>query len=115
MKTCYYRGRRSPNGGGANVTISYGVDGEQVPLNPRLDLRNHSPDGFQWGYTGSGPAQLALAILADALADGEKALDAYQVFKFAKIALITSDEFVITDEEVRAWYEAWREMRGSQT
>ncbi len=35
------------------------------PLGPRLDLANHSPDGFSWGYGGSGPAQLALAILAD--------------------------------------------------
>jgi hypothetical protein len=26
---------------------------------------NHSPDGFEWGYFGSGPAQLALAILYD--------------------------------------------------
>lgn len=34
-------------------------------LDPRLDLRNHSPTGFAWGYGGSGPAQLALAILAD--------------------------------------------------
>jgi hypothetical protein len=25
----------------------------------------HSPDGFSWGYGGSGPADLALAILAD--------------------------------------------------
>lgn len=32
-------------------------------LNPRLDLFNHSPTGFEWGYGGSGPAQLALAIL----------------------------------------------------
>ena len=23
---------------------------------------NHSPDGFSWGYTGSGPSQLALAL-----------------------------------------------------
>ena len=23
---------------------------------------NHSPDGFAWGYGGSGPAQLALAL-----------------------------------------------------
>lgn len=35
------------------------------PLNPRTDLFNHSPDGFEMGYGGSGPAQLALAILAD--------------------------------------------------
>jgi hypothetical protein len=34
------------------------------PLELRLDLFNHSPTGFEWGYGGSGPAQLALAILA---------------------------------------------------
>ncbi len=38
------------------------VDGEPLPL--RLDLYNHSPTGFEWAYNGSGPAQLALAILA---------------------------------------------------
>lgn len=31
-------------------------------LDPRFDLRFHSPDGFEWGYGGSGPAQLALAL-----------------------------------------------------
>ena len=25
----------------------------------------HSPDGIEWGYPGSGPADLALSILAD--------------------------------------------------
>jgi Family of unknown function (DUF6166) len=41
------------------------ADGENYQLAPRFDLRNHSPTGFAWGYGGSGPAQLALAILAD--------------------------------------------------
>jgi len=49
-------------------------------LDLRLDLANHSPTGFEWGYQGSGPAQLALAILADALGD-EDALRLYQEFK----------------------------------
>ena len=48
-----YAGRRQ--GYVVNVT----VDGRR--LNPRLDLWNHSPTGFEWGYSGSGPAQLALA------------------------------------------------------
>ena len=53
------------------------IDGERIHvhedghaprlLDPRYDLQNHSPDGFAWGYEGSGPAQAALAILADAL------------------------------------------------
>jgi hypothetical protein len=32
-----------------------------VPL--YLDEVNHSPTGFEWGYNGSGPSQLAYAIL----------------------------------------------------
>ncbi len=52
-------------------------------LNPRLDLVHHSPTGFAWGYGGSGPAQLALAVLADALGDDERALALYQPFKRA--------------------------------
>lgn len=53
-----YRGYRDESGA-ARVT----VNGATLP--PRHDLRNHSPDGFEWGYSGSGPAQLALAIVAD--------------------------------------------------
>ena len=30
---------------------------------PSQQIYNHSPDGFQWSYEGSGPAQLALAVL----------------------------------------------------
>lgn len=30
-----------------------------------LRVRRHSPTGFAWGYGGSGPAQLALALLLD--------------------------------------------------
>lgn len=32
----------------------------------------HSPDGFAWGYGGSGPADLARSILIDALGDEGK-------------------------------------------
>lgn len=35
------------------------------PLPLRLDLVSHSASGFEWGYGGAGPSQLALAILAD--------------------------------------------------
>src|SRR5262245_4369364 len=41
--------------------------GESRLLPPRLELANHSPTGFEWGYGGSGPAQLALAMVADGL------------------------------------------------
>ena len=42
-------------------------------LDPRMDLRRYSSDGFEWGYEGSGPHQLALAILADHFGDDDRA------------------------------------------
>ncbi|HXO03919.1 MAG TPA: DUF6166 domain-containing protein [Stellaceae bacterium] len=76
MKT--YVGGRSL--AGAEVT----VDGE--PLNPRFDLKRLSPTGFEWTYEGNGPAQLALALLADHLGDDARALAFYQPFMRAVVA-----------------------------
>lgn len=74
-----------------------------VPLDPRLELRNHSPTGFEWGYGGSGPAQLSLAILADYLKNDQQALEYYQSFKFAVIgALPREKSWVLTEVEIEA-------------
>ena len=70
------------------------------PLNPRLELRNHSPTEFEWGYGGSGPAQLALAILADCIGS-EAALKHYQKFKRAVVASLPYKEWTLTEEQVR--------------
>ena len=61
------------------------VNGE--PLDPRLDLWNHSPSGFEWGYGGSGPAQLALALLADHLGNDAEAVRLHQDFKHTVVGL----------------------------
>ena len=75
------------------------VDDE--PLCPRLDLCPHSPNGFDWGYRGSGPAQLALAILADHLpSDENRALAHYQRFRERVIERLGSDCWTLTDREV---------------
>lgn len=75
------------------------VDGN--PLSARHDLRNHSPDGFAWGYGGSGPAQLALAICADALEHDQRALMVYQYFKDRVVARFPMEEnFVLNEAEV---------------
>src|ERR1700731_504403 len=66
------------------VTVCDGQKSE--PLALRLDLFNHSPTGFSWGYTGSGPAQLALALLADALGDDDLAVRLHQASKFRVVA-----------------------------
>lgn len=73
------------------------------PLDPRHDLRNHSPDGFEWGYGGSGPAQLSLAILADALEDDETALTLYQEFKREFVAQFEHKEWQLTEAHIRTW------------
>lgn len=98
-----YRGIRKVSG--CIVTVSIG--GRERPLNPRLDLANHSPTGFDWGYGGSGPSQLALAILADALADDERAIALYQRFKSTWVCSLTRDEpWAISDVDVRQIVEA---------
>src|ERR1035438_8868146 len=89
-----YRGRRE--GYAAIVT----VDGRR--LNPRLDLWNHSPSGFERGYVGSGPAQLALAILADHFFDDEQALNLYQRFKWAVVAELPHRGWTLTSDQIDA-------------
>ncbi len=75
------------------------VDGQ--PLAPRLDLVNLSPRGFAWGDAGPGSAQLALAILADHLADDEEALEHYQAFHHATVAALTGgDPWLMTAVEI---------------
>ena len=74
------------------------VDGR--PLSPRFDLWNHSPTGFEWGYGGSGPAQLALALLADHFGDDEQALSLYQLFKFAVVAKLPRDGWSLTSDAI---------------
>jgi hypothetical protein len=72
-------------------------------LDMRYDLRNHSPDGAEWGYGGSGPAQLALALLTDATGDDELAQRHYQRFKREVVAGFERDRFLITQAEIRCW------------
>ena len=53
---------------------------------PSQKLINHSPDGFNWGYGGSGPSQLALALILD-LGVADWAAEAiYQEFKQEVVA-----------------------------
>ena len=102
MKT--YSGVRTESGCAVTVTDGDGCRG----LDPRFDLRTHSPDGFEWGYGGSGPAQLALALAADVLGDDEAALDVYQRLKFRVVGRLPAAAWVLTAEELA---EAIRALR----
>ncbi len=63
------------------------------------------------GYRGSGPAQLALALVADVLGDDERALRAYQEFKFRFVSRLphgksweplAADELLLDLAEIEA-------------
>ena len=75
---------------------------ERRSIRKRTDLHNHSR-GFEWGYCGSGPAQLALALLADALEDDELALKHYQQFKPDVVAHFEPAAWTITSDEIIEW------------
>lgn len=69
-----------------------------------LKIRNHSPDGFAWGYFGSGPAQLALAVLLEETNE-ETAQDLYQDFKSKVIAYLPQKEWTFTSELVKRFLD----------
>ncbi len=73
------------------------LNGELLSPKESQKIINHSPDGFSWGYGGSGPAQLALAILLK-ITSRETAMQMYQDFKWDVIAsLPQSDIDVLID------------------
>ncbi|WP_439628571.1 DUF6166 domain-containing protein [Gemmata sp.] len=97
-----FRTNRDGNGRGDAVVNVIETDEPPRPLNPRLDLRSHSPTGFEWGYPGSGPAQFALALAADVLKDDDRALLIYQRLKFDLIAALPHEGWALTEPEVWA-------------
>ena len=69
--------------------------GKSEPLPLYLDECNKSPTGFEWGYEGSGPAQLAYALIRHAMATRgartsdearEIAMETFQEFKRRQVA-----------------------------
>ena len=84
-------------------------------------LRHHSPAGFECGYSGSGPADLALSILgafvpvgiggpSESLSGGQRcsrfAWQYHQEFKFEFIATLPSLGGVLSAAVIRAWIAA---------
>lgn len=75
----------------------------------------HSPDGFEWGYSGSGPSQLAYAILRFLtkkwhLSDVEGqalVIERYAKFKEDFIAKLPKDEWKIELQDVLDWWKSW--------
>ena len=94
-----YVGVRTPDG----TTVALEDDrGGVRPLPSRTDLRRHSPAGLEWGFAGSGPAQLALALLADAVGP-HRAEFLYQKFKVAVVAALPRDRWELSRDDILRW------------
>jgi len=111
VEIIYVGVRRTPGGEPAVFVESReGQTVSSVVLDPGPSRRlyDHSPDGFEWGYGGSGPAQLALGILLDAglrsgdrfTRAGERALRFYQEFKRLYVTSFAAEGFRLRLQDV---------------
>lgn len=112
MSRVTYRGRRV----GDRLIVSK-IAGESLRLvTPRKSQRLHfHARGFDWGYSGAGAEQLALALLFDATGDPRLSRRWSNPFMYA-IVRQWGDEWSITAADVRRWVEhecgreAWQEV-----
>ena len=102
-----YAGRRTRFGTVVEVRTCHG----SYPLPSRLDLRNHSPTGFEWGYGGSGPSQLSLALLADFTQDDAYACARYQDLKWDVVCELPAQGWEITGDALQDWVR-WNPLPG---
>lgn len=86
------------------VTVT--IDGQFLDICPSQAVRHHSQE-FNWSYSGSGPAQLALAILLAAGATKEDAFTYYQTFKSEVITGLKDDAFEL-DVDIHPSGALWK-------
>ena len=84
--------------GETRVTVTQGGQpSRDLPLH--LAIRNHSPTGFEWGYGGSGPAQLALALCIEVVGC-DRAERFYQFVKDRLVATIQEDAWMMSGSRI---------------
>lgn len=71
-----------------------------------LDSQGVTSSGFNWGYGGSGPAQLALALLLK-FSNAEFAQRHYEQFKWDLIAILPQDDFEFQEEIITDWIKKY--------
>lgn len=69
---------------------------------PLRHVREHSTE-MTWGYSGSGPADLALSILVDYLGDEEQAWQLHQQFKRHFVAGFDTESWTLTSDQIAEW------------
>jgi hypothetical protein len=87
---------------GEALTRKVTIDGKELLPEKSQRVYNHSPNGFNWGYGGSGPAQLALAILLE-FTDIGQAMTLHQEFKWKVITKLLQGIDFELKIDVKAW------------
>lgn len=113
MPFAYMQTKKPPefNPGGRMANVYRGIrcddchvfvtkNGCRLKHNRSCKVFNHSPDGFNWGYGGSGPAQLALAILLEEGLTEDEACRWHQTYKSEVISRLPRDGWQITTYDV---------------
>ena len=114
----FISGLPMPEYGAVMLRVTNGTYFTNVPVS----VIHHSPDGFAWGYEGSGPADLALNILEYAVSyfdlarecpvkiySGNCSYEAWrfhQEFKRQYIAVVPEHGGVIPWEQISKWIKA---------
>jgi hypothetical protein len=96
---------------GFNEDIVCSRDEDGIHTNVPRRIIYHSPDGFEWGYGGSGPADFALNILSVFI--GQEAAQRgglYQAFKFDFIAPMPKEGGTIKRGAILAWIEKKKQV-----
>ena len=70
-----------------------------------LGIWDHSPDGFNWGYGGSAPKQLALALLLEVTGCSDCATEYGAQFKEQIVAKL-EDDWALERDAIWEWLEA---------
>lgn len=94
-----YLGWRTPSG----ALVWVWDEGELAMLDPARHVWNHSPTGLEWGYQGSGPAQLALALLLHATERERIARDWHQAFKREVVGVMPKGGWALSKEDILVW------------
>jgi len=61
----------------------------------------HSPDGFEWGYGGSGPSDLARSIVGDLICDPNPPPALYRPVVTYLVARVPDEGGELTEADVR--------------
>ena len=86
---------------GKDILMARAGNGDIFVNIPHTIVR-HSPDGFEWGYRGSGPSDLALNILI-LFTDQCTADRLYQEFKLDFISSMPKQGGMIKSSTIQEW------------